>query len=171
MRLRYKLNTGAVLLAVIAAATTHAAQPSSQLITEEQLSEWDKQFPPGRYAVTEYVLDVHANPVPNTSKTSEACFTQDKIQMVSRLPAMGASLWNCEALQFKLEPTLFGVALQCPAEGKKAPPLMGAIYVARVSENEYRSVMLKTEVRKGRKDRLVYGAGSTFSRLGDCNGK
>jgi hypothetical protein len=145
------------------------AQQTPEIPSQGELDQWDARFVPGQYSVTEYKLNDQGNPIPGTEKKTETCFTKNQMQTISRLPVTTAVLWQCSPIKFKLDSKSFGVVLSCPSENSNGKEVFGVVGVEKIGDSTYQSTLMKYEKGTGKsKDKLIYGAGSSFSRVGDC---
>lgn len=133
------------------------------------MTAWDQLFVPGMYEIKEFAVDANMQPIAKTVKRKRHCFTAGELQQVSRLPVTTAFAWRCQPTSIRLESPQFGVTMSCEADAASGFPVAGLAVVGATGPDTFASRLMKTAIDTASgKEKLLFGAGSSFKRLGSC---
>jgi hypothetical protein len=137
------------------------------------LNAWYDKFQPGWYRIHEYNLDIKSDqPLVDTIKTSEDCFTPAMIKLVASTPVLAFAFDfenKCKMIQGELEDSLFYSRGACINKAEEVILKMAVVHLledrSKVVSHGY---VIKDSGEKNSSPRVESAVGSTMYRQGDC---
>jgi hypothetical protein len=142
------------------AETTNNAMPS-----DKALAEWDANFHPGYYEVTETPLNKKGQPVVLESQTKNRCLTDRDAKAMARSPLTLVSPKECR-MDVDFSAQTLTVTAHCLIDGEKYATV-ASVGVGE-GQKQYDSASVKMQVLDGGEAKMIYGTGTHFKYLGTC---
>ncbi len=154
-----------VLGGLFVGAPALAADEVSGLPSEKALADWDKNFHPGYYEVTDTPLDTEGQPIAKDSKTSRQCFSKPDIKAFARTPFTMIPEQGCQ-YKSELTPLILTLSARC-AYVDKTLEVVSSVGTDQ-DHKEYNLATVKIEKMNSGGSEMTYGKGKRMKYLGTC---
>ncbi len=142
-----------------------AVPPSEQ----EAFAEWQRQLVPGMYEFKEFSIDAEMTPVEGSVKTKRQCVNAKETEQIAKMPLTTTFVWGCKPSKVHLQADRFVISMACPDDDASGHPINAMAAIGKSNATTFDSRAIKSSVNPQTGEQtLLFGAGSTFLRVGDC---
>jgi hypothetical protein len=168
-----KMRSRFVFLLLVLSSQAIAVFAQPVFPSEEQLSQWDARFLPGRYRIERYDVNVVGEPIAGDVRTEERCLSRADMENVSRSPFVVAAAWQCHTKIAEVKLTDSSLRLVSSCSKNQVNPALG-LFAIEISQDQQRiaaaywKMSPKGKAPSAKQLKQAAGDGSQLTWLGEC---